>query len=339
MLLVAYVLLGSYNMQTATLDLSSSNNILYFAGYVILTIVYCIILSLAFHPKRIVSPINVQVGTATVLSAFLIYSQTANMRITSTIQALELFESLALATIILTFFLVAVGVFQFLVVKWVVALNFDSVDRMSFLVDGKTEEIMKILGDEFVDVWEFSRRKDNPRAKKPIWVLKCRDPYGNSIILTLGSYSGDEKKCVLATVAYHKGLYSISESKTSSGMRVSIINDVRERLRQSDLKLSLAQMDGVDDPVSSKAYSHALASTLPKTEITKEFFRNIPRYYLYGIIATSIALLSMSAAFALHLLDSGTYVGGVIVLVVALLAELGVSLREELSRQEIEELD
>ncbi len=341
-LLFGFVLIGSYDMQTGMLDLSISlsNNIPYFAIYVVLTILYCIILSLVFHPKRIVSPINIQIGTASVLSSFLIYSQIANMRITSMVQALGILGSLALTIIFLTFFLITIGIFQFLVVKLVVALNFESVDRVSFLIDGKPEKILGVLGDEFVDVWEFSRRKDNPKAKKnPIWVLKCRDPYGNSVILTLGSYLGDNKKCVLATVSYHKSLYSISRSKTSSGMRASIINDIKERLAQSNLKSSLTQMEGVDDPISFKAYSHALASTLPKTEITKEFFRNIPRYYLYGIIVTLIALVSMSVAFIAGLLDNSTYVGGVIVLIVALLAELGVSLREELSRQEIEELD
>lgn len=279
-------------------------------------------------------------GVSVVISLFLIYWELANANASTTSEALALVWALAVVMLFSTFFLVMVGYLQYFIVWWVVALNFDSVDRVSFLINAKTEEVMTTLSDEFLDVWEFSRRKDNPKAKKnAVWVLKCRDTYGNRVILTIGSHSVDKNKCILATVAFHRTLYSIESSKSASGMRTSIINDVKERLLKSNPQLNLTQLDAVDDLVSSKAYSHALALTCPKTEITKEFLRNIPRYYLYGIIITLLALVFMIAAFALRFLDISTFVGAVIVLVVALLAELGVSLREELSRQEVEELD
>jgi hypothetical protein len=336
-LILFTAIFASIDFQNNTANLAP-NGIPFLVGYFVLTIVYCAGSSLVFHPKRIVSPINVQVGTAFVLSAILIINMLDTTKPTTTSQALTLIGNLSGILIVLALFLVAVGFVQFLIVRWVVGLNFDSIDRASFTVKMSPEDFLRTVGDILHDVWEFNRRKDNPKAKTNIiWVLKTRDPYGNSVVLTVGSVLGNNNKSVLVTVAYHASSLGVSKSKTASEMRNSIINDIKERLMDSK-RLTLTPTD-IDDHVSVKARNHALAITRSKIEITREFFQSISRYYLYALIATVIAFLAISIAFAIGLLDSGTYVGAVIVVAVALIFDLGASVRDELSRREIEEID
>jgi hypothetical protein len=338
-LILGYALIQSLDVVTAQVSFGV-DVYAYFAGYIALTVIYCIILSLSFNPKRIVSPINVQIGSSVVLSILLIAYEIRNSVANTLAEALNLLTALGIVISFLVFFLVALGFFQFFFVRWVVALNFESVDRLSYSINAKTEEVMSIMDDEFIDVWGFSRRKDNPKVKKnPIWILKCRDPYGNRVVLSVGSNSANDATSLLGTVAYQTTLYTVQSSKSALGMRTSIINDIKERLRKANAQFALTELATIDDTVSFKAYSHALASTCPKTEVTKEFFKKIPRYYLYGIIITVLAITFITGAFILGRLDVNTYIGAIIVPVIALIAELGVSLREELKSEEIEELD
>ncbi len=338
--LLGYPLVKSLNFQTGNINLTASSYP-YLVGYFVLTIVYCVLASLAFHPKRIISPINVQIGTIVVISAILFSAELMSSRIYSTSQALSIVTNVLFLSVLLAVVLGVIGFIQFLIVLWAIGLNFENVERVSFSVNTKSEEVISVLGDDFIDVWGFSRQKDNPSSKKKniIWVLKCRDAVGNHVVLTIGSHPLDANKTVIATVTYHSTVYSIDKSKEATEMRVSIINDISGRLLSFNQQFALTKMDVVDDVVSFKAYSHALDVTCPKTQITAEFFRKIPRYYLYGISITFLALIFTTIAFIFNFLDLNTFVGAIVVLVVALFAELGVSLREELKKQEIEEID
>jgi hypothetical protein len=339
-LILGYAVIQSIDIETAKIVFPQSVY-LYLIGYSVLTVIYCIVVSLLFNPKRLVSPINVQIGSAITISILIIAYELRFIESYSAAQAFAQFFAIAFIVGMSVFFLVALGYFQYFVVRWVVALNFDSVDRLSFSINAKTEEVMSALGDEFVDVWEFSRKRDNPKIKTKksiIWILRCRDTYGNRVILTVGSDSSDDNKSILGTVAFHTTLYSIETSKSAIAMRTSILNDVRERLRKSNSEITLKQLDSTDDHVSFKAYSHALSITCPKTEVTKELLRRIPRYYVYGIAITCISLVLITGTYAFRILDLSTYVGAALVLVIALIAEFGVPLHEEL-KQEVEELD
>jgi hypothetical protein len=221
----------------------------------------------------------------------------------------------------------------------VVGLNFENVDRASFLVEMSPKNFLKTTGDVLHDVWEFNRRKDSRKATKHIiWVLKTHDTYRNSVVLTVGSVLENENKSIIGAVAYHVGPYGISVSKTASEMRKSIIRDINGLLAENS-KPSLVPTDGVDDTISRKAYTHALSVTRSKTEIASEFFRNIDWYYRFAIIFTGIAFSAVTYAYTQNFLDLNAYVGAVVVVVIAFVFEFGISLREEWERREIEEID
>ena len=303
--------------------------------YLLLPIVYCIVVSQLFHPKRLVSPINIQIGTITVFSIVIIYLALNNPLLISP----QGFENLFTSVFFLDVFMGMIGFIQFIIVRWVIGLNFDSIERVSYSVNGSVRDILAILGNDFLIAHDFSRKKDKQNVENPIWVLKCRDPYGNSVILTIGKHNSDNDKTIIASTSYRTSLYGISKSQAATAMRTSIINDAEMRLNRSKLKLTLTPIENVDDRVSTNAYVHSLAATRSKTEITVEFLRNIPRYYLYAIIITIIAFVGVTIAFASNLMDSNGFVGALVVIVVALIIEIGVPLRDEIVHQKIEEID
>jgi len=316
--------------------------ILFLFGYFVMTIVYCSIASLVFHPKRIVSPVNIQVGTAvtfSIIQTYIQYSAVQAIKPMSAYETLTFIGNQAGNFLLVTLILIVIGITQLSIVKWVIGLNFDGIDRASFSINGKVKDIIKILDTEFLTVHGFNRRKDNPRAKNPIWVLKRWDVNGNFVILTIGTHMEDEDKTILASTAFRRSDYGISKNNIASAMRDSIINDIKVRLEASTLKLIVTKIEGVDDFVSLKAYSHSLAPTLSKIEIAEKFFREIPRHHLYSIIITFVALFAVVVAFVMHLLDTNTFIGVFVAIILALIAELGIAVREEMSRKEIEEID
>lgn len=326
------------SLSTSKPQLIFPDNIVTAFVYCILPIIYCIIVSLwLFRPKRLVSPLFVQIGTMVVLSMYLIeHAFSSNSLVFSTPIG---YSNLTQDLIFMALLAIAVGFTQEIIVKWVVALNFDSVDRKSFRVEMNPTDFLKLTWETLHDVWEFNRRRDNPKAKTSIiWVLKTHDRSGNSVILTIGSVQGNQSESIVATVAYHASAYGISTSKTASEMTDSIIRDVNGLLIQK-AKPNLIPVDEVDDTISFKAYTHALSVTRPKTEIAADFFRNVHWYYKFAMIFTAITFVAISLAYITQHVDSNTYIGAVVVLVIAFVFEFGVALREEWSSREVEELE
>ena len=302
--------------------------------YVLLPIFYCIIVSLFFHPKRLISPINVQIGTVIVYSTIVIYHSSTLVDLTFTTY-LNLFGSI----FILASIAIMIGIFQFIIVRWVVGLNLDSVDRSSYIINGKLKDIMKALDGDFISVWGLSRRKENPKAKKPIWILKRKDIFNNHIIIAIGSHPENEEKCILATTSFHLSNLGISKTEKSSARRDSILNDIECRLKKTGLQLSIIPITEINDTISYRAYAHAIKVTNSKIDIVKGFFKNLPKYYKWAIIITILIFVIITVGCYLEYIDFNTYVGVVIVIIITLFIEVGSLVREELLRKNIEELD
>jgi hypothetical protein len=308
------------------------------AVFVVLPLVYCTIASLFFRPKRIVSPLLVQIGTMVVFSTVVIVQATTSNALSFTSPAT--YQNVVTNLIFIAMIAFIVGFMQEVIVKWVVALNFDSVDRATFTVEMTPKDFLTTTYDILRDVWEFNRRKDNPEAKSEnvIWVLRAYDRYSNYVILTVGHIQGSEGKSTVATVAYHAGWYGVSKTKHASEMRDSIIRDINGLLTQNE-KPNLVLVKDVDDTISVKAYDHALEVTRAKTEIALDFFKKIRRYYLFAIIFTGIALIATSIAYATGFLDSSGYIGSIVVIGIAFVLEFGASLAEEISKRRVEEIE
>jgi len=305
-------------------------------AYFLLPIIYCIIVSLLFHPKRIVSPLWVQIGTQVIFSTIVI----TNAMTSASFREPQTYQNLVASLLGVALIAIMVGVVQEIIVKRVIALNFEDIDRASFTVDMNPKDFLKVVGDILRDVWEFNRRKDNPKAKTEnvIWVLKTHDRYGNYVILVVGSILGNKNKSTVATVAYHTSTYGISKSKNASNMRNSIIRDINGLLTENS-KPNLVPAKEVNDTISAKANNHALAVTRPKTAIVADFFKRIRRYYLFAMIFTAVVFAAMTVAYVTSVIMLNDYINSIIIVGIALVFELGASLAEEWHSREEEEID
>jgi hypothetical protein len=305
-------------------------------AYFVLPIIYCIIVSLLFHPKRIVSPLWVQIGTQVIFSAIVI----TNVMPTADFTVPETYGNLVGSLLLTALLAIMIGFIQEIIVKKVVALNFEDCDRVSFTVDMNPKDFLKTVGDDLRDVWEFNRKKDNPKAKPEniIWVLRTNDSYSNYVIITVGSVRGNENKSIIATVAYHASAYGISKSENASKMRNSIIRDINGLLAENN-KPTLSPTEEMDDAISVKAYNHTLAVTRPKTAIVADFFKRIRRYYLFAMIFTIVTFIATTIAWMAKVIGNSDYINSIILIGVALVVELGASLAEEWYRREEEEID
>jgi hypothetical protein len=300
----------------------------------LLPIIYCTIVSSLFYPKRLVSPLFVQTGTAFTFLSILIYRTMDVSNFTSP----NSYSNLVASFVMITTIMVGVGFIQEIIVKMIIGLNYYGVDRKSFIIDLAPVDFLKAVEPILHDVWKFNRRKDNPKAKKNIiWVLKSRDSEGNITILTVGK-SRESDKTTVATVAFHVGAYGVSISDVATKKRESLIRDVNGILSDK-FEQKLKPTESVDDTISLKAYTHALSITRSKTKIAAEFFKNIHWYYRLALVLTTIAFAIITACWVFEIINFDAYITTIIVIVLALIFEFGISLRQEWLSREIEELE
>ncbi len=303
------------------------NNPMLLIGFILLPIIYCIITSLLFQPKRLVSPLNIQIGTFVIFTFMFIYRY---LDVPSTSLVLS-FEDLFLNLTVIAIVIFEIGMVQFFIVWWVIGLNYDSSDRLSFIINSPPKEITKILGKKFLKTNNFTQERKYEKTNNPTLILKCRDTFRNSIIMAFGSLQGNEDKCILATVAYHKGTSWISKSEIATERRNSIINDVKARLQQSNPNITIYPLDKVDDIVSVTTFSYIESMTNSKIEILAGFFHRITLFFKIAIFITVVMFIVLTTACYMQYLDTNTYVGVITPIIIALIIEFGVPLREELS--------
>jgi multisubunit Na+/H+ antiporter MnhC subunit len=301
----------------------------------VLPIVYCIAASLYLHPKRIVSPIYAQIATTSAFSLMIIYAafSTTNPTLTAIANLATNLSLLMITTIV-------IGMAQFFVVRWWVALNFDGMYRESFWSNGNFNIVMDILGDGFCTSWHVHKQKYNPESKSPMWIMRHRvDDAGNHVILAIGHLGDDENKCAIALTAFRQNNYAIFPSSQATQRLISMRNDIDERLGSKDVLLSLVPLTILDDPVSKVVKKLGEAPTVSRIEITRRILRQIPRSYKYAFIFTAIVLAIVTLVYMEKPFDFGTYIGIVVATVFSMVAEIGIPLRDELRSHKIEELD
>ncbi len=301
--------------------------------WIIIPMVYCSFVSILLHPKRLVNPIHVQVGVISIVTLMAINNlATASGFVPRTTQSLGL---LSLSVAVSSLFVVVIGALQWLVVSWVIRVNYEDSDRVSFVVNMQTKEILHKLGTSFLDAWDFSRQCDIGE----IWRLDRNDGKYRCLVLEVGPYPENDKKSILATIAYDSRHDWIVRSDVASNIRDIIIQDIEKRL---NLKFSDNHAD-LDDPISRLARDNVTDLARSRIEVTWEFLRNISRFYQTIIALTVILLVGLSVLYfefnKYVNIGSDTYLGITIALIISLFVEIGFPLREELSKKKRDELE
>jgi len=298
-------------------------NIPYLIAYLAIPLVYYVGVSLLFNPKRIVSPFYAQIGTIGIITMMLTYRVATTMSAT-----LILLQNMIQTIAILVLFFIEVGYIQLRFVRWIVGLNFDTVDSLSFLVEGiPPDKLVAVLGDGFLNAWYFSKTYHNEK----VWVLKKHDQRSKcSLIVAIGEQTGNPNNSLIATVGFQRGFHAIMKTDKASNIRNEIVNNIKGKLTSYDPKIEIKSIEQLNDDASTLAYTKALAITVSKLGIVTEKAKYIPLYYKILVVCTLLAIVGFSL---LQVLGYGSYGDWVLTLLIALSLEIGIPLHDQLRDQ------
>jgi hypothetical protein len=225
--------------------------------YFVVGILYSTSASLAFKPKRIISPLFTQLLAASFVPILVYYV------ISITEPQMSLATGAGVAFVV---FMMALGIFgaaglgQERVVKLLVGLNGtkDDVNSFSLLVDGKLSDVIKVLKKPDVrEALEIDKRYDK-RPSKHSYVFRTPDYHSRQLFIALMADSNNAKT-QLSTVSYTQTRYWIQKTGSiKEKQRISTLEDV---LRGAGLTFN---PDTTNSPAKLIAYNHGLGVTEPK---------------------------------------------------------------------------
>lgn len=216
-------------------------------------------------------------------------------------------------------------------------MNYDTSDRRSFIINLPPKEVVKILGKEFKKSRNFIVKKEG--TDEPIWILKCHDNFRNFVIIAIGTYYKNKNQCILSTVAFRKDITWISKSETATAMNSSIIFDIKSRITEINSKVKFTPLDKLDDFVSVKAFGYIQSETQSKINILYGFFQRITPFFRRAIFITIVIFFILSVLSSLLCLDVNNYITIIIPIILALIIEVGIPLKDELSIKKVDEFN
>lgn len=274
---------------------------------------------MSFKPKRIVSPVYIQILTAGIATLILV---DYTIRTTPEISPYQLALFGFIVFGIFSYLLGVLGFVQALIVRWFIGLNgtSDSVDKKTYPFDIDFDDLSKFLLEKsFLDSWDLLKRKKGEN-------VVIRSPYlvPLQIRLALSRDNKNSNRSIIATVAYEKKFYSILTSDTATAMRNDMIRRIEDnfKVKANDI--------GLDNSASTLA----LKSGLYVTETKFVSVWNVPKTFLLTISLTVLALLVMTLMyFQFRWITQDLYGSSIIIIFIALLFEFAPLLRESISNR------
>jgi hypothetical protein len=302
-----------------------------YAGFLLMPLFYCTILSLATKPKRLVSPLNIQLitvlaGTMTLTFAFIGRVLAGQPTLITDPTFAEYF---VLEAVVIFFLLGVLGIAQTVAVRWIVGLNFVDAERTTFLVNWNVDAFEKAIDKEI----RYARGFDEVKGETGIKILRTKYATGETIVLGYGQNpTGDGT--VLSVVASDHSFYEMYVSPEAKWRRDSILRDIRQKLEDQDPKTTFKEAP-TDDPISVAAYVLARRPTETKIAFTRRALRPIPHYYIYAILLSIAALVGTTVLYAEGIghLSLGEYLGVAFFVGITLIVEIGLALRTEIQIQ------
>ncbi len=291
--------------------------------YFILTIAYSIATSLSIAPKRIVSPFNIQIGTASFLSVALavIFLQAPLVTDFQQIQNL-IFNLLGMGAI-----LVYAGFMQTQIVKWVIGLNGteDDIERATYLINSDYNTVAEILKDEaFSNLARFRVAKE----AKDLLVLEGSARIRNKVqkfVVALGTDFTNKGNSLLTTASYEAHYYTIAQSRTATERRKAIVRYLEGSLRERNPTVNIIQQEQHDKVVTPLALAHALAlDTKPRLVA----LRRLPKLHVAIMGGIAAAVIAFTILFNAKLIEEDTYYSVLIIIIITVFVELIPLIRE-----------
>jgi hypothetical protein len=226
-------------------------------SYFIMGTIYATVVSLAFHPKRIISPLYIQIVTSAFVPILIVALQLLQP-LTDLVETA--FLALSYFAISFVMFFVA-GIGQTAIVRYLVGLNGTKEDTSTFrlIILDKLENVLKVLrSDEVQEVLELDRREEQ-KVREHARLLRTSRTATKQFFIVVASDASDSNITHLATVSYSEMFYGV----TKSGYLLENEREhvIKHALRRAKMKFT---PDASDSTAQSIAYIHGLAVTESK---------------------------------------------------------------------------
>lgn len=293
-------------------------------GFALFPVAYGLSTTLAFRPKRLVSPTHIQslaVTLATIVFAISLFMPPLPLQpITSStaVQGLELWFLFAVL-------LVFTGMVQTAGVRLIVGLNGNQEDIVSevYRINAGFETVAQVMQrDDFLDLGGFRAVKGSGDS------LLLRSSYklspGDKMVFTLKS-AAEPDSTVLTTLAYEVRFYTIAPP-SSLLYRDSIVITLENLLKSVNSSIRVER--GRIEEASPSALKYALSVTRPSLA----GIGPIPKYHLFTLIFAALVASIMTAAFYFHSIGIELYVSSLILILVEFAFVFGPALRDTVSK-------
>lgn len=297
--------------------------------YFLMPMVLCAIFSSSIHPKQIISPFHINAIVLSIVSIIII----AKLALISQIGTTPVIK-LVLDILASGAFLMVASFGQVAFVQWVVRQNLNDVDRLTYLINADYRMVLQILDNDLLQSCYFERKYDGIKIGH---IYKRVLGYGDSILIIVEPVK-TLNYTKIATLAYKQYPESIERADTVSKQRDSFINDLKVRLAKIDPSFTIEPTNNLSAPISQRAYSFVEIPTRSKTSILTENFKKLPTYHQVALTISIIALVSVVIAYLTNIgITIDVFVSLTFPIMFTLIAELGLSVREELQRRKSEE--
>jgi hypothetical protein len=258
--------------------------------------------------------------------------------------ALTIVSIIASILILFIIALIAIptGYVQRLIVRVLIGLDYDeeNIQKATYSCNIDLETLMqKVLDDSFLKTLRFVAILNESDMKIYKWTLKSGIIASTSIILTITPdiRENHSNRSVLAFVAYRRTfdyLFGLEEDKKLIDNIYEIINN---KLFEVNADYGLTE-DKNEKFASNLAKTYAEYQTKSIFRIVKEPVVGVwhtSHYYFYAIATTLAIIWGLTLADAANFasVGSNTYLNLIILAILVLVAEIGVPLRDELSRR------
>ncbi|MDV3292946.1 MAG: hypothetical protein LYZ70_01590 [Nitrososphaerales archaeon] len=301
-----------------------------FLAYSLIPIPYCWLVSRSLKPKRMVSPLNIQLFSiaAVVVGYIMLYTISTSLYSFANFN-LEVFLSntAAIGLFLGTSFIV-IGLAQTQAVKLLLGLNgtADDIDLDAWPVDTPFSAISNMIDGDFLNHYGFRLKKRNEK----LILLRYLTYDKHKIVVGFTPDPDDPSKSILAASGYIQGYYSINRLDTAKEKRNRVVKDLQNRLREIDSSLDFGDhpLNQTLDLASEEVKDYSLEATEAGTSALARVRRSI----LLTIALPIVILVLLAVPWAFHLVSTDLVGSSIILYIFTLVTVYYPEIKEKVSK-------
>lgn len=320
-----------------------SYNPFVFGLYVSIPIIYCGIVAHFFHPKRMVSPFNIQIIALVLFYAIEQYHAYSTMPLNPLNILLSLIIFVIYASVAIT-----IGLIQYIIVRLVIGLDFDStnIKQVTYSINADFKTVKEqVINSDFLLGWHFRRLNKSDRliVYEAAWKNRLMDSTHLILAFVPHEYvenSVKKKETYLSLLVYRQTFNEITGAYDAAVKIDSFYRLLRGKLFDVNVRydLTIVKNESTELQLLPMTFAGRAARSVPT--IAKGSFKEIWRRSRYHV-AVSIILIALVISLTVALwfkiggIDSNAYWNAIIVIALVFATDVGLALRGETSGNNI----